>query len=308
MTKNKKCKLCKNCNGYGCIGELPGMGGVFKSANFIANCAAWEKYYDKKETDIEIRSASSLKTVLPKIRLAPMTGAVENAGYYEEKQFYFDLIKNAIDAGLALSLGDGFPDEKLLFGIEALHSFKKKAAVFFKPYPQKKLFDRIEMSRDVAEIIGVDTDAYNIVTMRNLVHLEKKNACDLRELRKRAKLPFAVKGVFTFTDMEIIKELKPEIVIISNHGGRIETEAGSTADFAARHLKEIAKYTHEVWIDGGLRKCGDFIAASSLGASEILLGRPCITAILRDKDAGIKNMIKEIFGGHTFFNGVIRTE
>lgn len=130
--------------------------------------------------------------------------------------------------------------------------------------------------------------------MRNLAYLEKKSAEDLETLRKKAKLPFAVKGVFTLSDMELVKELKPEIAIISNHGGRIETERGSTADFAFFHLKEIACYAGEVWLDGGLRKREDFIAARSLGASEVLLGRPCITALLTDTENGIKNMMETI--------------
>ena len=225
-----------------------------------------------------------------------MTGAVENVGYEDERQFYFDLIRASVKAGLALSIGDGYPDLKLFSGIDALKDVKKKGAVFLKPYPQMKLFERIEASLEEAEIIGVDTDAYNIVTMRNLVHLEKKTAKDLAALKKYAKLPFAVKGIFTSYDIEVVKELKPDIAIISNHGGRIETDRGSVAAFAHSHLKEIKKYSGEVWADGGLRKREDFMAASSLGLEEVLIGRPCITALLRDKENGIKNFIDSILG------------
>lgn len=286
MTVNKKykCRLCKECNGKACIGELPGMGGVFESANFILNCAEWKNYY------------TSDSYPLPRLRLAPMTGAVENVGYEDERQFYFDLIRASVKADLALSIGDGYPDLKLFSGIEALRGVKKKGAVFLKPYPQMKLFERIEASLESAEIIGVDTDAYNIVTMRNLVHLEKKTAKDLAALKKYAKLPFAVKGIFTSYDIEVVKELKPDIAIISNHGGRIETDRGSVAAFAHSHLKEIKKYSGEVWADGGLRKREDFMAASSLGVEEVLIGRPCITALLRDRENGIKNFIDSILG------------
>ncbi|UTC67368.1 MULTISPECIES: alpha-hydroxy-acid oxidizing protein [unclassified Treponema] len=282
INKKYKCRLCNVCDGKACIGELPGMGGVFENFNFILNCAEWKNYY------------TSQSHPLPRLRLAPITGAVENIGYEDERQFYFDLIGASVKADLALSIGDGYPDLKLFSGIEVLKNAKKKGAVFLKPYPQMKLFERIEASKEVAEIIGVDTDAYNIVTMRNLVNLEKKNAKDLAALKKYAKLPFAVKGVFTAYDIEVIKELKPDIAIISNHGGRIETDRGSVAAFADKHLKEIKKYTGEVWADGGLRKRADFMAASSLGIEEVLIGRPCITALLRDKENGIKNFIDSI--------------
>ncbi len=280
MKKEYKCKLCKICNGKGCIGELPGMGGVFENEDFIANCASWKKYYNK-----------NLKQELPKIRLAPIAGGIQNVGYEDEKQFYFDLIKAALNADIFLSLGDGHPDEKLKFGLEALKFYKKKAAVFLKPYPQKKLFERIEIVQNSAEIIGIDTDSYNIVTMRNLVNLEKKTANDLKILKKHAKHPFAVKGIFTNYDIEIVKELKPDIAIISNHGGRIETERGNTADFAAKHAKELSRFTGELWIDGGLRTAEDLIVCTYFGIKEVLLGRPCIIGLLQDKENGIKNMI-----------------
>ena len=51
-----------------------------------------------------------------------------------------------------------------------------KAAFFLKPYPQEKLFERIEWIRPYASHIGIDIDSYNIVTMRNLVNLERKAA------------------------------------------------------------------------------------------------------------------------------------
>ena len=38
------------------------------------------------------------------------------------------------------------------------------------------------------------------------------------------------------------------------------------------------------------------MAASSLGIEEVLIGRPCITALLRDKENGIKNFIDSILG------------
>ncbi len=273
MSKEYKCRLCKVCDGKGCINELPGMGGVFNSKNFIANCADWKKYHIKADEDFPSEK-------IPKIRLAPMTGAVQNVGFAEEEPFYLKLINFAIEQNYRLSIGDGYPDEKLKFGIDALKTVNKKGGVFLKPYPQDKLFERIDWAKPVAEFFGVDIDSYNIVTMRNLVSLEKKTAKDLAALRKYSQLPFAVKGIFTQADIELVKELKPDIAIISNHGGRIETELGSTADFAAKYTGTIAKHSGEVWIDGGIRSQADIIAAGTLGAKEVLLGRPCITRLL----------------------------
>ena len=38
-----KCHFCAACEGKGCVGEMPGMGGAFNSANLIENVAGWKK-------------------------------------------------------------------------------------------------------------------------------------------------------------------------------------------------------------------------------------------------------------------------
>lgn len=298
MSANFKCRLCAVCDGEACAGELPGMGGVFDGKNHILNCKGWEKILplipqEKLEEAAASFSASSL-------RLAPITGAEENVGWPDEESFYAPFYEFAARCGLKLSVGDGCPDNKLLAGIAAVKklsqakdaaasncapapetaSTPKKAAVFLKPYPQEKLLERAEWALPVAEYIGVDIDSYNIVTMRNKVHLEKKTAAQLNELRRATKLPLVVKGVFTQESLDLIEELKPEVAYISNHGGRVETDIGSTAQFMLANIARIKKSAAAVWVDGGLRSKEDIAAALALGGEEILLGRPAISAFI----------------------------
>lgn len=279
LENHSLCHFCQVCDGQGCVGEMPGMGGAFASANFIANCAEWKRYQPSSDT-------------LPLIRLAPITGAVENIGWHDEKSFYFALLGAAAAAGIRLSIGDGTPDEKLQAGIEALRALKKKAAVFIKPYPQKIFFERLEWAEETAEICGSDIDSYNIVTMRKLVHLERKTPAQLLEIKKRVKVPFAIKGVFTPEDLDIIKEVKPDIAVISNHGGRVETRQGSTASFLAEHAVFLRKFCGELWVDGGLRTQSDLLVAHSLGASTVMIGRPFITALLQNGQEGVARVVQ----------------
>lgn len=282
MTIAPKCHFCDACDGHGCVGELPGMGGVFDNANFIENVAAWARY--------------SAEGPMPRLRLAPITGAQQNVGYEEEGPFYFDLVDACASAGLALSIGDGYPDEKLKYGIEALRRAGKSGAVFIKPYPNARIEERMEWARDVAEIVGVDIDSYNIVTMRNLANLERKSAADLAALRARALVPFAVKGVCTDEDVELVRELKPDVVVVSNHGGRVETRRGSTADFLAARGKDLARHAGAVWVDGGIRSRSDLLAAGALGAKEAMVARPFITALLRGGAATVRSRVAEFLG------------
>ncbi|MEE0998713.1 MAG: alpha-hydroxy-acid oxidizing protein, partial [Treponemataceae bacterium] len=171
-----------------------------------------------------------------------------------------------------------------------------KAAVFIKPYPNQKILERIDWSRDIAECIGVDIDSYNILTMRNLVQLERKTPAQISELKKHAKLPFAIKGVFTKEDVELVKEVKPEIVVISNHGGRVENRIGSTAMFLKEYGPELKNYCDELWVDGGLRTKKDILTASYFGVSEVMLGRPFVTALCRGGEAEVKKMMEHLRG------------
>ena len=284
MSASYKCRLCADCDGAACAGELPGMGGVFDGKNFSLNVEGWKKILPSIPQE-KLQEAAA-RVVPQKIRLAPITGAEENVGWPDEESFYAPFYAFAAGLGIKLGVGDGCPDNKLLAGIAAVQALNKtastpkKAAVFLKPYPQEKLLERAEWAMPMAEFIGVDIDSYNIVTMRNKVHLEKKTAAQLNELRRATKLPLVVKGVFTQESLDLIEELKPEVAYISNHGGRVETDIGSTAEFMLANIARIKKSAAAVWVDGGLRSKEDIAAALALGGEEILLGRPMISSFL----------------------------
>ena len=294
-----KCRNCKVCNGYGCKGQMPGMGGPNQSKNFILNCAAWKEAYKKldPETLAKVQENSA------QIRLAPMTGAVENVGYAEEKLFYTDLVQACLNAKALLSIGDGCPDEKLLFGIEAVKNEHAQASVFIKPYSNEKIFERIEWAEKIMDACGVDIDSYNIVTMRNKVHLEKKTASQLSQLQKfvNAKgIPFVVKGVFTQEDVDMVCQLNPDIIYVSNHGGRVETKEGSVCDFLIEQGRLLKKHCQHIWVDGGIRTYQDVLTAQALGAQCILLGRPFATALCADKSNGIQRLMHTLTGGKQY--------
>ena len=286
------------------------MGGVFDGKNFSLNVEGWKKILPSIPQEKLQEAAASI--VPQKIRLAPITGAEENVGWPDEESFYAPFYAFAAGLGIKLGVGDGCPDNKLLAGIAAVKklsqaqdaaasnrapepatiSTPKKAAVFLKPYPQEKLLERAEWALPVAEYIGVDIDSYNIVTMRNKVHLEKKTAAQLNELRRATKLPLVVKGVFTQESLDLIEELKPEVAYISNHGGRVETDIGSTAEFMLANIARIKKSAAAVWVDGGLRSKEDIAAALALGGEEVLLGRPMISSFLESVTKGSQRIFQ----------------
>lgn len=279
-----KCHRCARCNGCGCPDMLPGLGGVMGGVNFQANYADWKAL----AATIDADELDAVEVLPSKLRCGPVTGAVENIGYANEEDFYYPYLKNACQAGFGLCIGDGCPDEKLKFGIEAVEKIEGEAgaaldaAFFLKPYPQARLFERIEWIGPHARYIGIDIDSYNILTMRNLVNLERKTAAQLEEFRKVSKVPFVIKGVFTDEDIELVKEVRPDVVYISNHGGRVETRKGSTADFLAAEGPKLKKYCDQLWIDGGIRTRRDIQTALYYGADQVIMARPLIRATFDD--------------------------
>ncbi|MCF0242512.1 MAG: alpha-hydroxy-acid oxidizing protein, partial [Treponema sp.] len=285
---NFKCLNCPVCNGFGCVGQLPGVGGVYENKNFQLNCQAWIQI---RENNPELLKAiKEIKVELKHLRSGPVTGAEQNIGYAEEKDFYLPYLQAALKSGIGVCVGDGCPDEKLMYGLEAAKTcgfsytpekefYPEGAAFFLKPYPLEVLKKRVDLIKETASFIGMDIDSYNILTMRKLVNLEKKTAADLQAFRSLFRQPFVIKGVFTAEDVELVKEIRPDVIFISNHGGRIETRVGSTAEFLVNYGEELKKYCRELWIDGGLRTKEDIQTALYFGADRVILARPIITAL-----------------------------
>ena len=255
-----------------------------QNENFILNCADWEIVRKKNIEKITKFLELEPEFRIPEISIAPMTGAVENIGFARESDFYDAIIQAMHRVGVGLCIGDGYPDEKLKFGIEALRKVKiespdARTSVFIKPYSNEKILERFEWARDCVKVTGIDIDSYNILTMRNLVKLEKKSTSQLIEIKNHVKMPFAIKGIFTKEDIALVKEVLPDIAYISNHGGRIDTRRGSTAEFLAKYGSELKNYCGELWIDGGIRSPRDVATAMALGANCVLVGRPFATAL-----------------------------
>lgn len=279
---NSPCKLCRVCNGFGCIGEVPGMGGKGESKTFINNCSSWD--------NIQVEGDE-----LPKIGVAPMTGVEQNMGnIFPEAKFHDYIVQGAKKADVLSCIGDGVPDSKLLSGAEALRTNNVKGALFIKPYPNKSILERYEWVKDVAEIAGIDIDSYKIPTMVGLVQLEKKSASQLIELKGVFKTPFILKGIESRADLELVREVKPDIVVVSNHGGRVFDNGIGIAYRLQELMPELKKYTGEIWVDGGLRTLKHLKKAKALGANRVLIGRPFIHAISKYKSDGISKWLKEL--------------
>jgi isopentenyl diphosphate isomerase/L-lactate dehydrogenase-like FMN-dependent dehydrogenase len=233
---------------------------------------------------------------------------VENVGWHDEVSFYHELISAAFGAGIHVTAGDGCPDIKLQSGIAAINALpgcgeSARPAVFIKPYDNARIFVRVDWCLPAARVIGVDIDSYDIVTMRNLVSLEKMTAPQLREINALSPVPFAIKGVILGQDIALVREVKPDIVVVSNHGGRVDRGSVESAfGFLVRNFDALRDSCGELWIDGGIRARADVEIAEALGISEAMCARPFISALCKGGAGAVKKLAGELGSREAVFS------
>ncbi len=116
---------------------------------------------------------------------------------------------------------------------------------------------------------------------------------DIGWLAERAQVPVVVKGVLHPEDARRCIDAGAAAVWVSNHGGRQLDRSLTTAEA----LPGVADSVHgdvEVYVDGGVRRGSDALAAGALGARAVLLGRPALYALAHDGADGVARLLEEL--------------
>ena len=115
---------------------------------------------------------------------------------------------------------------------------------------------------------------------------------DLTWLAGQTGLPVVVKGVLRADDARRSVEAGAAAVWVSNHGGRQLDRAVTTRSALPAVVAEIGDEV-PVLVDGGIRAGLDVLAALSLGASGVFLGR-LPTLALVDGAAGVTSLLHRL--------------
>jgi isopentenyl diphosphate isomerase/L-lactate dehydrogenase-like FMN-dependent dehydrogenase len=114
---------------------------------------------------------------------------------------------------------------------------------------------------------------------------------DLAEIRSWSDLPLVLKGILTADDARLAVEHGADAIVVSNHGARQLDRVPATADVLEEVVAAVAGRT-EVWVDGGIRRGLDVVAALALGARGVLVGRPVMYALAVDGAAGVASALE----------------
>ncbi|MEI7445981.1 MAG: alpha-hydroxy acid oxidase [Burkholderiales bacterium] len=109
-------------------------------------------------------------------------------------------------------------------------------------------------------------------------------------LRARWRGPLLVKGLLALDDVLRAADLGADAVVVSNHGGRqldgTSSSIRALADWGAQAAARVP-----LWVDGGIRRGSDVVAAVALGARGVLIGRPGLYAVGAGGAPAVRRML-----------------
>ncbi len=113
---------------------------------------------------------------------------------------------------------------------------------------------------------------------------------DLEQLVADSPVPVIVKGIQTGEDAHLACEHGAAAIVVSNHGGRQLDTVASTAELLPECVEAVGGRL-EVYVDGGIRRGVDVVAALALGARAVLVGRPVLWGLAHSGEAGAARVL-----------------
>ncbi|WDU82129.1 alpha-hydroxy-acid oxidizing protein [Caloramator sp. Dgby_cultured_2] len=298
---NGSCRVCRECNGIACAGEVPGMGGSLTGSAFIENYESLKKVklnmrliHDAKDPDTSVELFGK-KLRIP-VLAAPVSGTTLNmGGKFTEREYISWVIGGCLDAGIYPMVGDTAVDAFLPTNLEELKKAGGEGIAIIKPWENKNVMQKIKMAEEAGVFaVGVDIDAAGLITLA--LHgkpVGPKTLEEIKELVNSTKLPFILKGIMTVEDAQLAVEAGAAAIVVSNHGGRVLDHTPGVAEVLPKIAKEV-KGKITILADGGVRTGVDVLKMLALGADAVLIGRPFVTASFGGGREGVKLYIDKL--------------
>lgn len=280
------CRVCPECDGVACAGEVPGMGGIGSGKGFKNNYNALAEvelvmrtFHDMTKPQMSI-DLYGYKLDMP-VMSAATGGVTYNMGNKMSNNDYIDAIfGGCLDAGSLGMAADGIGDSLDVYQAR-LNILKDKyhghGMVTIKPKAQDEIIKRIrliEASGAIAFAVDIDSAGRAARALPGQI-VEPKTARQLSAIAKSTKLPFIIKGVMTVEEAKMAVDVGAKGIVVSNHGGRVldYTPASVTV---LPSIADAVKGKTTIFIDGAIRRGVDVLKCLALGADCCLIGRPLV--------------------------------
>jgi len=287
MTKAREvlypvCRVCPECNGVACAGEVPGLGGIGSGAAFRNNYNSLQRIQLKMRTVHGVtRPETSIDLFGHMIAFpavgAPTGGTTYNMGNKMGEEAYIEaVIGGCAAAGTVGSVADGIGDPVEVYErrLAKLSELGFKAIASVKPRTQEEIIARMKKAEAAGAIaISMDIDSAGRAA-RALPGqtVEPKDLAKLRELVKATQLPFIVKGVMTAEEAVMAMRAGAAGIVVSNHGGRVLDHTPGTAEVLPA-IADKVKGKVFIFVDGTVKYGHDVLKYVALGADAVMVGR-----------------------------------
>ncbi|HZK83574.1 MAG TPA: alpha-hydroxy-acid oxidizing protein [Desulfosporosinus sp.] len=290
------CRVCPECNGKACAGEVPGMGGAGTGASFKSNVEALASFrlnlrtmHGAKHPDTSYRLFNH--ELLTPILAAPIMGNNFNmGGALDETQWAQAIIQGCLASGSLGCTGDAPDPTMYSAAVNVVAEAEGRAIPFIKPRELVEVFQYLRRAEEAGALaVGMDIDAAGLVSMA----VGPKTKEEMKAIISNTSLPFIIKGIMTVDEAKIALEVGAGAIVVSNHGGRVLDHMPGTAEV----LSEIAGSVDgriPVIVDGGVRTGVDVLKMLALGADAVLIGRPLITAAYGGGAEGVALAIRRM--------------
>lgn len=294
-----RCRVCPNCNGVACAGDVPGMGGIGTGASFQNNVTALARRRllmrvlhgaDAPDPGLTLWGR---KLALP-VMAAPVGSIALNLGSdMSDPDYTHFVIRGCREAGTLAGLGD-VPDPAAFarnMKIVAEEGAGGSVIAFVKPWRTEEAAGRLAQAAEAGVgVCGMDVDAAGLTALRRKgAAVGVKTPDDLAQIIKAAHglgMKFIVKGIMAADEAVIAADAGADAVLVSNHGGRVLDHSPGTAEMLPAVAEAVgARVT--VLLDGGVRSGADVLKALALGARATLICRPVVIAVHGDEQKGL---------------------
>lgn len=300
-----KCRVCRECNGVSCRGEIPGTGGIGTGSSFMRNYDALAKikvnmdliYEDHgQDTSAELFG----RTFAAPVFAAPISGMGSNYnGYLTESTYAEALTTGCTDAGCAAFTGDGAPDHFFTDPLPFVKAVGGTAVPTVKPWDLETVYAKMDLAKETgAMAFAMDIDAAGLPLLAaagKTVHA--KSAEELSKIAAYAGRPFILKGIMSAAGAQKALSCGAYGIVVSNHGGRVLDHTPATVEVLPEIVRAVGGKM-KIFFDGGVRSGQDVFKALALGADAVLIGRPYVTAACGGGREGIalytRKMIAEL--------------
>ena len=296
-----QCRVCKECNGVVCKGEIPGTGGKGSGAAFKICLDFLSSVKIKLDTIYENEGQDTSVSLFDKdfkypFFVAPIGGMNLNYnGAITEAEYDEAVVFGSIKAGTAAFTGDGANDSLFLDSIPVIKKANGIAVPTIKPWKNEKAIEKIKLLEEAnAMAFAMDIDSAGLINLALAGKpVSAKSVKELSEITKSTKVPFIIKGVMTAEGAIKALEAGAYGIVVSSHGGRVLEHAPATCAMLPE-IRAAVGDKLKIFVDGGIRSGADVFKAIALGADAVLIGRPYVIAAFGGGAEGVELYTEKI--------------